>query len=357
MKAFIRGTGVISPQHTFLESNFPETLIETNTNLFRCIEPSYSEYLNPIMARRMSRVIKMGIASALRCMKDANLEMPDAIVAGTALGCLGDTEKFLKAIIADDEQFLTPTSFVQSIQNSVSAQIALHLSCTGHNFTFAHKGFSFESAVLDALMLIDEKEVETVLVGGIDEMTDHNYFFYKKLGRWKTEQINSNSLYTSTTKGSIGGEGASFFVLSKKQTPGDYAELKGVKTIYNPANPGQIQNKLAELFAENNIKSSDIDLVLYGLNGDVRTDHWFTSVMENYLKNIPDGVFKHLCGEYQTASAFAVGLAARILKSGVVPDSILYGKLKPETVRNILIYNSYGNNHSLFLLSGLTGQE
>jgi len=144
MKAFIRGTGVVSPQKTFIGNDFPAEIVDSINNRLRCIEPSYLDFLNPVMARRMGRVIKMGIVSAILSLKDAKLEMPDAIIAGTALGCLGETEKFLKAIIADDELYLTPTSFIQSLQNSVSAQIALHLSCTGHNFTFAHRGFSFE---------------------------------------------------------------------------------------------------------------------------------------------------------------------------------------------------------------------
>ena len=53
--------------------------------------------------------------------------MPDAIITGTGLGCLEDTEKFLTAMVTNKEEFLTPTSFIQSTHNTVSAQIALLL--------------------------------------------------------------------------------------------------------------------------------------------------------------------------------------------------------------------------------------
>ncbi len=352
MKAYIRGTGVISPQLTHNTKNFPGEIIVSNNNLLRCIEPSYQEILNPVMARRMGRVIKMGIVSAMMCLQDAQLEMPDAIIAGTALGCLGDTEKFLKAMIADDEQFLTPTSFIQSIQNSVSAQIALQLNCTGHNFTFAHKGFSFESALLDALMLIDNQEAANVLVGGIDEMTDHNYFFYDKLGHWKKEKINSSELLTSLTPGTIGGEGAAFFTLSGDKSKQDYATLLGVKTIYNPLTPASMLTRTNKFLHENNLDNENVDVVLYGNNGDSNSDYWYSYLRENNFKDATTCSFKHLCGEYQTSSAFAMWLGALILKSGKIPAAILQSSKKSERLSHVLIYNMYENNHSLILLQG-----
>lgn len=350
MNAYIKGVGILSPQNTFNTVLFPEVIREYSSNLLRCIEPAYLEFLNPVMARRMGRVIKMGMASAMICMKDAKLNLPDAIIVGTALGCLGDTEKFLKAIIADEEQFLTPTSFIQSIQNSVSAQIALQLNCTGHNFTFAHKGFSFESALLDALLLIAENDSENILVGGIDEMTVHNYFFYDKLNHWKKEKINSLSLFKSGTEGTIGGEGASFFALSKIKSATDYARLIGVKTIYNPQNNKEIENSIATLLNQNNLTKENIDLAIYGNNGDIRFDFWYTAIKNEYLKNTPAAGFKHLCGEYQTSTSFAMWLGAVILKSQNIPDLILLNEKKCEQLKYVLIYNSYGNNHSLLLL-------
>jgi|SRR5688572_19220829 len=350
MKAFIRGCGLISPQETFNRNTIPETFIESSDNRFRCIEPSYLDFVNPVLARRMGRVIKMGIASAMICMKDAKLEMPDAIIAGTALGCLGETEKFLKAIIADDEQYLTPTSFIQSLQNSVSAQIALHLNCTGHNFTFAHKGFSFESALLDSLMMIHENDAENILVGGIDEMTDHNYFFYDKLGHWKKEKVAASALLQTNSAGTLGGEGSAFFLLSKFSSENDYACLKGIKTIYNPIDHQEIQDAVNEFLNDNQLIREDISLVLYGFNGDNRNDHWYSALRKNYFQNTSAGWFKQLCGEFQTAAAFAMWLTAIILKSGKIPGKILLEKQKSERLSHVLIYNMYSNNHSLLLL-------
>src|SRR5690606_12293647 len=138
---------LLSAQDTFGRNSFPEQIRRPEGNRLIALEPGYQDYLDPLLARRMGRIVKMGIATAIRCLKDAGIERPDAIITGTALGCLGDTEKFLLAMIRDEEQFLTPTWFIQSIQNTVAAQIALQLGCREHNFTFTHKAFSLESGL------------------------------------------------------------------------------------------------------------------------------------------------------------------------------------------------------------------
>src|SRR3954447_19873218 len=98
MEAYIKGMGIISPQKTFATDDFLGEIVEHNALSLPSIEPSYKEFLNPTMARRMARIIKMSIAASSVCFKDAGVEIPDAIMTGTALGCLEDTEKFLLAI-------------------------------------------------------------------------------------------------------------------------------------------------------------------------------------------------------------------------------------------------------------------
>ncbi|HRG07787.1 MAG TPA: hypothetical protein PLJ08_04355, partial [Cyclobacteriaceae bacterium] len=61
------------------------------------------------------------------------------------------------------------------------------------------------------------------------------------------------------------------------------------------------------------------------------------------------GAYKHLCGEYSTSAAFATALAYTILKYQTVPVSVLHGLNTP--VKTLLIYNTYGQHHSLILLT------
>jgi 3-oxoacyl-(acyl-carrier-protein) synthase len=352
MEAYITGTGIISPQKTFDTDDFLSDVVKYDTNSLRCIEPSYKDYLNPTLARRMGRVIKMGIAASSICFKDSNVAIPDAIMTGTALGCLEDTEKFLLAIIDNDEQFLTPTSFVQSTHNTVSAQIALQLKCMNYNFTYVHKGYSFESSVLDGLMTIAEGNGNDILVGGHDEMTDKYYRVCDRVVYWKKEVVPTMELIDSKTDGSIAGEGAAFFMLSKEQKEKCYAKLRSIKFIYKPESQQEIEKRISEMLAEKNLTADDIDVVVYGINGDARYDGIYNQLKDSYFKNSTSTYFKHLCGEYQTAGSFAMWVAAMIVKTQSIPETILIGNKKHKQIKNVLIYNSFmGTDHAAFLLS------
>jgi|SRR4051812_29678795 len=352
MEAYIKGTSVISAQPTFNTTDFLTEIVETDAKYLNCIEPSYKEFLNPIMARRMARIIKMSIAASTTCMKDAGIEQPDAIITGTALGCLEDTEKFLLAIIENDEQFLTPTSFIQSTHNTVGAQIALQLKCMNYNFTYVHKGFSFESTLIDALMLIAEGEAKNILVGAHDEMRDKYYRVCDRIGYWKKEAVSTMQLINSASSGSIAGEGASFFVLAAEKGANDYAKLRGVRTFYKPESETDIENKLTTFLAEKKLKPEDIDVVVYGFNGDNRFDPIYHKLKNNFFKNSSSAYFKHLCGEYQTAAGFGMWTAANIIKTQTVPAAILIDQAKHKAIKNVLIYNTFlGTDHSAYLLS------
>lgn len=353
MEGYINGMGIISPQKTFEATDFLSEVVEHNSKYLSCIEPSYKEFLNPTLARRMARIIKMSIAASTVCFKDAKVEMPDAIMTGTALGCLEDTEKFLWAIIHNDEQFLTPTSFIQSTHNTVSAQIALQLKCMNYNFTYVHKGFSFESAVLDGLMTLAEGEAKNILIGGHDEMTEKYYRVCDRIGYWKKEEsVPTMELINSKTNGSIAGEGAAFFILSKEQSETSYAKLRGIKTIYKPENNEEIEQKVTELLTANGLTANDIDLVVYGINGDARFDKTYYHLKDNLFKSSTSTYFKHLCGEYQTAGSFAMWLASKIIKTQSIPSATLIGENKTKQIKNVLIYNTFLDaDHSVYLLS------
>src|SRR5438105_1957800 len=126
---YIRSAGNISPQKTFGNIPFLDEVVAYEGNRLNCITPDYKEIIDPKLIRRMSRVIKMGVASAMACLQDAGVTNPDAIITGTAYGCLEDTGIFLSKMVERGEELLTPTSFIQSTHNTIAAQVALLLHC------------------------------------------------------------------------------------------------------------------------------------------------------------------------------------------------------------------------------------
>ncbi|WP_051312993.1 beta-ketoacyl synthase chain length factor [Sporocytophaga myxococcoides] len=348
MQIYINGLGNVSPQNTLDNSSFLEE-IKYHQDYFKVVEPNYKEFISPAAARRMGKVIKMGVAAANYCLRDAKVENPDAIITGTGMGCLEDTENFLCNILNNKEQFLTPTSFIQSTHNTVGAQIALLLTCNNYNFTYVHRDFSFESAFVDSLLLLKEGEASNVLLGGVDEITPNHYSIHAKKGLWKTG-VQTSEIFNKNPDGTMPGEGATFFSLSS--SPNDpYATVLAVEMLFNTNGKEDLKKVLDRILSSNNIQSKDIDLILLGANGDKEGDKVYSEFKENFFKENNSAAFKNLCGEYSTASAFGVWLASQILKKKEIPTCVSLTRNSDKEVNKILLYNHYCGNHSLILLS------
>lgn len=350
MKLFINATGNISPQKTFGHPPLLQELIAHTGNRLRCLEPDYTSYIDVKLIRRMSRIIKMGVAAALDCLKEAGVKEPDAIVTGTAFGCLEDTGVFLKKMVEQKEALLTPTAFIQSTHNTIGAQIALLLQCHKYNNTFVHRGFSFESALLDAMLLIEEGLANNVLVGSIDEITDFSHSIISRFGRYKKESASNLELFSQPSKGTIAGEGASFFLLSKEKAENSYANLNALHTFYKPVNIAEIEEEIVAFLKDQSLSVKDLDLVLLGKNGDPGNDAIFDDLNQSVFKESQTCTFKHLCGDYPTSSGFALWLAASIIKAGSLPSAL--GADNGKRIHRILVYNQFqGIHHSLLLAS------
>lgn len=352
MKVYIRSAAAVSPQKTFVNDGFLQDVVEYNGTRLPAIEPDYSKFIDAKLIRRMSHVIKMGVAAAKECLLQAGLEMPGAIITGTALGCLEDTVTFLTRMIELDEELLPPTAFIQSTHNTVAAQIALMLKCHEYNNTFVHKGISFESALIDALMLLKENEANNIVVGGVEEMTDTSFTVLTRLGLYKRWPVNNRQLFTTHSKGTIGGEGAAFFLLTRDETEENLAQFNGVQTFYRPGNIDDISTKITSFLSGHGLKIEDIDLVITGKNGDVKNDAIYDQLNQTLFSGISLANYKHLCGEYPTSSSFALWVAANILKRNQVPEVIKERDLNQYAPKKVLIYHHYYNlYHSLMLVT------
>ncbi len=350
MKAYISGTGCISPVESFsADMALPEKLMLNNElPYFQCKEPVYKDYINPALLRRMSRVMKMGIASAMLCLKDAGIDIPEAVISATGLGCVEDSDKFLVSLIENDEKMLNPTPFIQSTHNTVSSQIALQLKCHGYNTTYAGRGACFEMALLDSLMLLSEGEVKNVLAGACDELTPNLITILYRLGLFRKKQFATGGENNPVSAG-FAGEGASFGLLSSVSGANDYAVLKGVSLFPFDKEPHE---QLQEFLSEKEMSLKDIDMVLLGMN-DLNDDRQeYKKLLHTFSEDSTLAWFKHLCGEYPTSSSFSFWLAAQCLKTQTIPGSLIFRNGKNKDMENILILNhTLGNQFSAIILT------
>jgi 3-oxoacyl-[acyl-carrier-protein] synthase II len=322
MALFIKGMGNISPQQTWDAGSLPNEVVKSSLDRFTAVEPEYSQFIDAKSIRRMSRIIKMGMGAAAIALRQANLQAPDSIITGTGYGCLEDTETFLAKMIENHEVALNPTPFIQSTHNTIGSQIALLLQCQGYNQTYAHGAFSFESVLLDALIQSEEEPHKNILIGGVDEITNVSHAVQKRFGIFRDL---------------VNGEGSSFLVVNGERE-------RSTVTIEAVANFYKAESNVLE----QHIQAIDkkIDLVLLGGSQEL-----FGGKLKSYFSNSSIGYFKHLCGEYPVASAFAVCVAADILSTQNVPDSI-HATPSIGSIKNILILNQYFATHySAILLS------
>lgn len=346
---YINGTGCVSP----FEFDKQSTEEEYDKPYFQIVKPNYKEYINPKVLRRMSKIVRMGIVSSSKALTEAGLEKPDAIITATGMGCQADTEKFLNAMIDNGEELLTPTSFIQSTHNTVGGSIALGQQNNGYNLTYVHRTFSFESALLDSILKLNANEAQNILLGGFDEITEESWLIKTKINFYKNQAIAEGDFLTDKQEGAVAGEGSSFFVLGKEKTDSTYARVLDTKTFFRPEGDNSIINEIFSFLDKNNLKEDDIDLVVFGFNGDPNFDSIYSDIEEKHFKNSGTASYKQLCGEYDTSSAFAMWLSADILKNGNMPQDIIRREAN-NPIRKILIYNQFRNiNHSLILLEGV----
>ena len=346
MPVYINGMGIISPQNTE-DENFLSKPIDFNSEPLACQEPDYNEWIDIRQQRRMSRIVKMGVAAAVKAFKESNVEMPDAIITGTGLGCLEDTASFLHKLSITEEA-LNPTPFIQSTHNTIGSQVAMLLNCQNHNSTFSHRAFSFESALLDSILLLEEKPDAKILVGSADEIINESHEVQKRLNLFRSELHSSLNLFSREAEGTIHGEGAIYFSLSNAQQESSYAKLIDLETSFKPFEQ-EFKSTIQKFLNRNQIASSEIDVVLNGKSGDKKNDALLNSVLPKIFQR-KVGMFKHLCGEYSTASSFATWLAAKILRHQTIPEILTISTNGP--LKNVLIVNQYcGSYYSIILLS------
>ncbi|GIV32762.1 MAG: 3-oxoacyl-ACP synthase [Chitinophagales bacterium] len=349
MSVFINGVGMVSPQLT-TGGQFLNAVVEREDIKLLCTEPDYSTWFDARQLRRMSRLTRISLTAAVECIREAGIDSPDAIVTGTGLGCMQDSAAFLRQMIRQHEEALSPTPFIQSTHNTISAAIALYLKAHAYNLTCSHRGFSLESALTDALMMLSEGK-NHILTGAYDEIIEDSFVIQQRMNLYKKRSILNTRLFADATEGTIAGEGAAFFMLSNTSGSHCYARLLAVETLYKPADVQQVHDYIPHLLNRNKLSPDDIDLLLLGKNGDARHEDFYHQAAAA-LPLSGKAAFKHLCGEFPSASGFALWLGCQIMRNQTVPEVVQLTPFEKKEIKHLLLYNHYKKiNHAFILLA------
>lgn len=276
---YINGTAAILPGNT------PE-----QNGQVKVEEPEYSTLIPPAQLRRMSRILKMGLWTGKAALQNSGLAKPDAVITATALGCNEDTEKFIRSY-TDAPGNGSPTPFIQSTHNAVGGQLALALDCTGYNMTYTQRGFSFESALLDARLRLAEGDTH-VLCGAVDELTPLVTDLYRRMGMQRS--------------GRLPGEAACFFVLSQQPMP----HCRGIiSDIVCRSDMHGFMEACVSTF-ENSRATPENTVIITG----EPADRDFPHLLEKTFGNYPFHSIAAQAGYFPSDSAVAVWEALRLLE-------------------------------------------
>lgn len=279
MSCYIKKVSTVSPIGDLGENLNLNTFAANN---FNAVEPDYKEVIaNANLRRRMNRMLKMGTYAAMKCLADTDVDM---MLTATSLGSISDTEKMLDTIYSSGETLGNPTAFIQSTFNTLAGNIAQLKSTHIPNVTFVNRGETVANALGYARVKLSG-DTDNILYVSSDEKTELSETVLKKFN------LSANGMY---------GEGSTAMILSSEKT-GALAEIVFSKCGID------VMSALKEL----GMPMEDVEILDY----------------------------KRWCGEYATALAFGVALAARMLEFGMF-----------EGKTHVAIEHRYGHEISVVVL-------
>ena len=310
MMIYIKSAKQISVQPPLSESWLTQPLTPTG-DYMRSQDPSFRQWLAPMESRRLGCLLKRALVTATEAMDEGGTDQPGAIVTGTGLGCIENTELLLNLMCREGDDTFKPTNFMQSTHNTIGSLIAINRRCHCYNSTYSHKALSFDCALLDAFLQMRLGDISTALVTGNDEMTP-SYFKILRRAGYLGQQGQVPATEASVAMALTSEAGGALCSLDEVQI--------GCLTDNLPAVPQP-------------------DAILIGTNGNPAND----GVYDRLLSHMPPAPllhYKHVFGEGYSASALGLYAAAHIVKRGAAPPFMRCdGGAAPLPVGRLLVVN------------------
>jgi len=280
---YITSATQISMQQPLSEAWLADAVI-SNESYVRSIEPDFRQWLPPLVSRRMGLLMKRTLVAALKVMADGGVTSPDAIITGTGLGCIENTELLLHQLTAGEEETLKPTWFMQSTHNTLSSLIAIHTRCHGYNTTYSHRSQSFDAALLDAVTQLRLGDIANALVVAADEMTPTTFAILRRTGM-------------VGQPGQVPATEATVAMLLTTDATRALCQVESIEMTATPADGLQP------------------DLLVTGHNGLPEDDAFYDAVAARF-PGIPCFHYKRLFGEGFSSPALGLYAAAHLLRQG-----------------------------------------
>jgi len=301
-------------------------------------EPDYTQYIEKRKLRRMDRLSRFALHTTYAALEEAKEENIDGVILGVGQTVSHITDGMIRKMIFQEEGLTNPTSFMNSLLSTAAGQIALQLTCNGYTNTHTQRGFSTESALLDAALQLQAAPNKSFIVGGLDVVGQEPYAgLSEKYGHLA-------STPSAKVKRSI-GEGAATFLVSGQATAQTQACLRDIYTLF-------LTDLALQEWSDKELQETlfgglppSIDLILSGRPAGNETQSTYDAILTAFSPDIPVVDYKANTGEFPTAAAHGLYLAVQKLTEAKVASSLTHPK-------NVLVINNYGEKYlSAFLVT------
>jgi 3-oxoacyl-[acyl-carrier-protein] synthase II len=294
------------PKIEFLDSDIPDNYYPSYMADTSCL----TDFVPRRELRRIDHFSQLALTGAFLTLKDAGIDKLDSKSTGLVIcsgyGSSRTTFSFLDSIIDNGDACASPTLFSNSVHNSAAGHISILLGLAGPCLTVSQFEMSVHSALISALIWLNEGRAEQILFCAVDEGCKVlNYCYRGFFG--KREDCHMIPLSTDR-ESAVPGEGAVFFILSKeKSSRKNYGSIASVEI-------GSISDGVRDL-PEKTFRIINAD-------GHSECDMHYTDI-------IPDGsltsCYTQLYGSIPIGPAFDMAIGALCFNEGKIfnsPDGI-----------------------------------
>lgn len=276
------------------DDDFPFFPIPLSKTRIHSKDPDFRKWLPAGDSRRLGRVLKRALVTSLKVLRDTGVAVPDAIITGTGLGSVEDTEQCLLSMLENGETAVSPTRFMQSTHNTFSSLIAIATGAHGYNATYSHRRLSFESALADACLRLRNGLASNVLVGANDGLTDTYYKFLCSTGQLGLPgQLNASE--TS----------AAFLLRTVTPEEGEgKVVLLGHRLFHRPT-LDELQTAVCDMVLEQGVPFEVIKAVYIGADCSENDDRYYRQVFVDLFQEMMPLPYSLFCGVNYTNSALA----------------------------------------------------
>ena len=288
---------------------------------------------------KISRSIALAFAAANSGLEDAGIDVTPGkhpeigVVYGTTLGGLSPLLQLDRQALSEGPRATDPMLFPSAGASAPSCQISITLGMQAFNTTLSNGQTSGLDAIQYAAQFIRLGRAETVLAGGVEEVSLDTFRACCKgrlLAGSRVGTTEEMRPFDAGRSGFVLGEGAAVLVLESLEhalarNARIYAEFSGYGSSFGPSPETRVDAAVTAMnnaLSRSGLASSAIGAVFANANGSVAGDRLEGQALHSALPGCPVTSIKPVVGEsYSAAGAIQSAAAILALCHQVLPGT------------------------------------